>query len=408
MSSLSNDHGTRKPKFCCESPYDDVEYDAEKRQQIVADQDLTDQPLKFTHLLFPVVSPYLTMAESKWLRCRPRLPNSDTQDFSALPVVKLPFSKDDVCRQIQVRKITDEKHPAYGQYGLFAARDLRPGDLVIPYIGYVHSSTHSENTEYKSRMEHEEGIVSSIKPGVGHAISSKLVSAENSELSTIEVHIGSWDVSSYDLNLHRDETIELAIDAAWMGNEARFCNDYRNVPVDTNSLAFYRNQQWDRKTKRAAKSWNVENSVTDGLSQAYILDKTQLAMPNAEFRDVWLEWAVDSHSYDLEQKLGDNPQSDDQNTVQNKMESLNAFPVGDDNEIIAGHQEVISATVESNNPTKEFNRRKRRKKHGMRGIAIFVLPAGKSGKRKSGIRSGQEILVSYGKGFWAHHGNQAS
>lgn len=36
-----------------------------------------------------------------------------------------------------------------------------------------------------------------------------------------------------------------------------------------------------------------------------------------------------------------------------------------------------------------------------RRIGIFVLSAGKSGKRAKGIAHGDEILVSYGKGFWA-------
>lgn len=35
-----------------------------------------------------------------------------------------------------------------------------------------------------------------------------------------------------------------------------------------------------------------------------------------------------------------------------------------------------------------------------RRMAVFVLPAGKSGKRSAGIKKGEEILVSYGKGFW--------
>lgn len=34
-------------------------------------------------------------------------------------------------------------------------------------------------------------------------------------------------------------------------------------------------------------------------------------------------------------------------------------------------------------------------------IGVFVLSAGKSGKRSRGIGRGEEILVSYGKGFWA-------
>ncbi|KAF2195350.1 hypothetical protein K469DRAFT_698932 [Zopfia rhizophila CBS 207.26] len=33
-------------------------------------------------------------------------------------------------------------------------------------------------------------------------------------------------------------------------------------------------------------------------------------------------------------------------------------------------------------------------------MGVFVLRAGKSGKRAKGIAKGEEILVSYGKGFW--------
>ena len=35
-----------------------------------------------------------------------------------------------------------------------------------------------------------------------------------------------------------------------------------------------------------------------------------------------------------------------------------------------------------------------------RRVGVFVLSAGKAGKRKGGIKAGEEILVSYGKGFW--------
>ena len=34
-----------------------------------------------------------------------------------------------------------------------------------------------------------------------------------------------------------------------------------------------------------------------------------------------------------------------------------------------------------------------------RRVGIFVLSAGKAGKRKGGIKPGEEILVSYGKGM---------
>jgi hypothetical protein len=33
-----------------------------------------------------------------------------------------------------------------------------------------------------------------------------------------------------------------------------------------------------------------------------------------------------------------------------------------------------------------------------RRVGLFVLPAGRAGKRAGGIREGEEILVSYGKG----------
>jgi SET domain-containing protein len=42
-------------------------------------------------------------------------------------------------------------------------------------------------------------------------------------------------------------------------------------------------------------------------------------------------------------------------------------------------------------------------RHGKyeRRMAVFVLSSGKSGKRAAGIKKGEEILVSYGKGFWS-------
>lgn len=33
-------------------------------------------------------------------------------------------------------------------------------------------------------------------------------------------------------------------------------------------------------------------------------------------------------------------------------------------------------------------------------MAVWVLPVGKSGKHGKGVRKGEEIVVSYGRGFW--------
>lgn len=35
-----------------------------------------------------------------------------------------------------------------------------------------------------------------------------------------------------------------------------------------------------------------------------------------------------------------------------------------------------------------------------RRVGLFVLPAGKAGKRAGGIKADEEILINYGKGFW--------
>lgn len=137
---------------------------------------------------------------------------------------------------VNIRTILSSDHPAVGQFGLFASKDLMPGTFILFYVGFVHGDQ------------------------------------------------DTYPDSDYDLSLDRD--LGVGIDAAKMGNEARFINDYRGV-----------------------------NSTG----------------PNAEFKEVWL-------------------------------------------------------TVGNGN----YERR----------MAVFVLPAGKSGKRSSGVKKGAEVLVSYGKGFW--------
>lgn len=137
---------------------------------------------------------------------------------------------------VKITKISSTTHPANGQHGLFATQNLPPDTFILPYLGYVHDQSDTD------------------------------------------------DGSDYDLSLDRD--FGVGVDASRMGNEARFINDYR------------------------------------GVADA----------PSAEFRDIYVD-------------IG-----------QGKVEKR---------------------------------------------IGVFVLSAGKSGKRAKGILRGQEILISYGKGFWA-------
>lgn len=145
------------------------------------------------------------------------------------------------CPLVKIVPVSSPSHPAYGQSGLFAVKDLKPGTFILQYLGEIHASP---------------GLTSDGTPSTDPHASS-----------------------DYDLSLDREHGI--GIDAQKKGSEARFINDYRGVAE----------------------------------------------RPNAEFKEI------------LDQRRNE------------------------------------------------------------RGMGVWVLPEGKSGKGK-GIRKGEEILVSYGKGFW--------
>lgn len=86
---------------------------------------------------------------------------------------------------VKITAIEDASHPAKGQYGLFATQNLAPGALILPYLGYVHDQSETDET------------------------------------------------SDYDLSLDRERG--LSVDASRMGNEARFINDYRGVASAPNA-----------------------------------------------------------------------------------------------------------------------------------------------------------------------------
>ncbi|KAL1527302.1 hypothetical protein AB1Y20_015974 [Prymnesium parvum] len=83
------------------------------------------------------------------------------------------------CKRVRPRRIDDEAHPAHGQYGLFAARDLPPGKRVLDYVGIVCLGANEDRT------------------------------------------------SDYVCDF--GEHSQFALDANKAGNEARFINDYRNT-----------------------------------------------------------------------------------------------------------------------------------------------------------------------------------
>lgn len=44
----------------------------------------------------------------------------------------------------RIRPIKDAAHPAYGQAGLFAIKDIPPRTVVVPYLGVVHTNEESD------------------------------------------------------------------------------------------------------------------------------------------------------------------------------------------------------------------------------------------------------------------------
>lgn len=86
---------------------------------------------------------------------------------------------------VRIQGISDPSHPANGQHGLFATRDLKPGTFILPYLGRVHTSKTTD------------------------------------------------PLSDYDLWLDKEQ--DLAVDAASCGNEGRFVNDYRGVRARANA-----------------------------------------------------------------------------------------------------------------------------------------------------------------------------
>lgn len=83
------------------------------------------------------------------------------------------------CPRVQARRIEEERHPAFGQHGLFARVSLARGARVLDYVGRVSLGEHEDRTS--------------------------------------------------DYVAEFGDRGELALDANCIGNEARFINDFRNT-----------------------------------------------------------------------------------------------------------------------------------------------------------------------------------
>ncbi|KAH0492848.1 hypothetical protein TgHK011_007778 [Trichoderma gracile] len=216
----------------------------------------------------------LTPAQLQFLRTKPTT-TSNSQDHSqlhhdedTLPLIPASSPATETpCPRVKILPITNPLHPAHGQFGLFAATNILPGELIVAYLGRLHGrGTTSEESDYDIWLERE---------------------------------------------------MDVAVDAALGGNEGRFVNDYRGVPVVTASLP------------------SSSSSSSSSAAAAAAGRERSKGRPNARFGNAFCErWG----------------------------------------EVCVGVWAVGGGA------------------------------GGKKGKKKKGgeggIRKGEEILVSYGKGFW--------
>jgi hypothetical protein len=102
-------------------------------------------------------------------------------------------------RRVAVRRIAEPRHPAHGELGLYAARDLPAGARACDYVGEV-------------------------RPARPAAAAAAAAEAEG--------RAPAPPASDYELDFGLDSAISL--DAAAYGNEGRFVNDYRNTGAHPN------------------------------------------------------------------------------------------------------------------------------------------------------------------------------
>jgi hypothetical protein len=148
-------------------------------------------------LCIPLYSKSLTPEHLSSLRARPNDAISIPSDTPLGP-----------CPLVKITPIDTPSHPANGQHGLFAAKDLKPGTFILQYLGEIHIS---------------------LPP-----------TPDSSESTAIDLHA----TSDYDLSLDRE--MGIGIDADMWGNEARFINDYRGIAERPN--AEFR-EVWDERRK---------------------------------------------------------------------------------------------------------------------------------------------------------------
>jgi hypothetical protein len=162
--------------------------------------------------------PQKTQVPKNWPATLPYLESpeySKTLESIHLAAIKTPTNDSipsnttkGACSLVKITPIISTSHPAFGQFGLFATKDIKRGTFILQYLGEIHASSHAGDSDSHSH-------------------------------------------SDYDLSLDREHGI--GIDADKQGNEARFINDYRGI-ADRPNAEF--KEIWDtRRQERGMGVW---------------------------------------------------------------------------------------------------------------------------------------------------------
>ncbi|KAM7207298.1 hypothetical protein V8F20_002360 [Naviculisporaceae sp. PSN 640] len=269
---------------------------------------------------------------------------------------------------VQIQRITDPNHPAYGQCGLFAARDLLPGELILPYYGVVHVGTGSTSKSEDDSLSGLDKNLEKLSLSQGPTPDSEEKTEKEKEKETERLQ---HEKSDYDLWLSREA--DLAVDGEMMGNEARFVNDYRGVPGKERENAELR-FVWDERIVHRVPSATPSTGVDGGSSEEGKTNESKPGEGESEIRRG--EWTM----------------------------AVYVLPLGK-----KARQKVLEAQAKAEELQKKKLQQAQKKNAGGSGAKKAAVggtvPAvgGVTTTKVSSvgvIKKGEEILVSYGRGFW--------
>ncbi|KAH0529402.1 hypothetical protein TsFJ059_004153 [Trichoderma semiorbis] len=111
-------------------------------------------PATLPYLKAPLYGKDISPSHIQFLRTKP--PN-DSSAIDQVPIAPASSPATETpCPRVKIQAITDRNHPAYGQFGLFAAQNIAPGELILAYLGRLHGrATTSEESDYDLWLDRE-------------------------------------------------------------------------------------------------------------------------------------------------------------------------------------------------------------------------------------------------------------